>query len=129
MTTSQHSHQCRECGVEFECSAPEYNGACEAFEGQCRQCESKFVVCPACDGEGFQSRLGAFTSSDMDEWYGDDWDAREEFVSEYTTRGGAYDEPCPTCKGQRVITRDQAREMFEMAEYEAEAAAERRMGC
>ena len=90
---------------------------------------AKFVVCPDCQGEGFQSRLGAFSASDMDEWYGDDWDARDEFVSEYTTRGGAYDEPCSLCKGQRVVTPQQLREAEERAEYEAEAAAERRMGC
>lgn len=65
---------------------------------------AKYIVCPECEGEGFVSAIGAFTSSDMDEWYGDDISARDEFISAYSMRGGAYDEKCPCCKGERVIT-------------------------
>lgn len=93
-----------------------------------------FIVCPSCSGEGYTSRLGAFTSSDMDEWYGDDWDARDEFVEAYTTRGGAYDKACDECHGERVV-RDECpcdeceQEREWDAQYAAERAAEARMGC
>jgi len=88
--------------------------------------DPKHVVCPTCDGDGYQSTVGAFTSSDMDEWYGGDTGARDEFVAEYTTPGGAYDEACVTCKGDRVITPARMAELAELAEYEAERAAEYR---
>jgi hypothetical protein len=86
----------------------------------------KFIVCVVCNGEGFQSKLGAFTSSDLDEWYGDSSE-RDEFISEYTTRGGIYDEPCELCKGQRVITPEMEKEWDDLSEYRAECAAEQRM--
>lgn len=89
----------------------------------------KYIVCILCSGEGYQSNLGEFTSSDMDEWFSDDWDSRDEFVSEYTRRGGAYDVPCELCKGQRVITPEAEAEWEAEASYRAEIAAERRMGC
>jgi len=88
--------------------------------------ESKFTVCPACDGEGYVSNIGAFTGSDMDEWYGGDSEARDEFVGEYLTRGGVYDKACDACKGERVLTAAQLAELAERAEYEAECAAEYR---
>lgn len=69
------------------------------------QNESKWAICPRCDGEGFVSKLGAFTASDVDDWFGDDWYERDSFASEYTKRGGAYDEACPVCKGERVVDR------------------------
>ena len=78
----------------------------------------KFVVCPRCDGEGYVSKLGAFTSSDLDEWYGQDADERSGFVAEYTTRGGAYDEQCPVCRGQRVVTKAEVEAMHAQAEDE-----------
>ena len=68
---------------------------------------AKYVVCPACAGEGYVSNLGVFTGADVDEWYGDDWDAREDFVREVRTRGGAYDRPCDCCNGARVATPEQ----------------------
>ena len=89
----------------------------------------KFIVCVVCDGEGYQSNLGEFNSSDMDEWFSDDWDARDSFVKEYTTRGGIYDKPCELCKGQRVITPEQETEWESELEMRAEMAAEQRMGC
>lgn len=89
----------------------------------------KFIVCILCDGEGFQSKLGDFNSSDMDEWFGDDFEERDLFAKEYTTRGGAYDEPCELCKGNRVITPAQESDWEAESEYRAEMAAEQRMGC
>lgn len=66
---------------------------------------SKWVVCPRCEGEGYVSRIGVFTVDDLDHLYGDDWEERERFVAEYTKRGGAYDEVCSYCGGQRVVPR------------------------
>lgn len=86
--------------------------------------EPKYVVCPTCDGEGFFSKIGAFTSADMDDWYGDDSYEREEFVREYTTRGGAYDERCDTCKGDRVVLTADLPEIEQRLRDEAEIAAE-----
>lgn len=61
---------------------------------------SKFVVCPACGGEGDQDNLGAFTSTDLDEWYGDS-DERDEFLNDY--KAGMYRVRCDWCKGKRVV--------------------------
>lgn len=90
---------------------------------------SKFVVCPDCQGYGYESAIGAFSPADIDEWYGDDATAREDFVAEYTTRGGAYDKPCGTCEGNRVATREQIKAAQERYEEERERAAELRFGC
>jgi hypothetical protein len=88
--------------------------------------DSKYIVCPECDGEGYHSRLGAFTGSDVDEWYGDDVHAREDFVKDYMTRGGVYDEKCECCNAERVATQQQIdayRKRLE-DEYDPEGAAE-----
>lgn len=86
---------------------------------------STFTVCPACEGHGGTDRLGGFTASDMDEWYGDDMEEREAFVSDYLN--DAYTDPCEVCNGKRVVrTDDLPRLEAEMAEM-AELAYERRM--
>ena len=90
---------------------------------------SKFVVCPECEGEGYRSKLGAFGALDMDEWFGDDFDERDDFVAEYTRRGGAYDEPCPLCKGQRVTTPREVADWEDEADMRHEMAMEARYGC
>jgi len=82
----------------------------------------RFTVCPACEGEGGHDKLGGFTGADMDEWYGDDWGARDEFVSDY--RSGVYDEACGTCKGQRVVATADLAEIEQRLADEAELAAE-----
>ena len=66
----------------------------------------QYEVCPRCDGEGYVSKLGAFTGADLDEWYGDG-EERYEFIEEYTRRGGIYDDKCPCCDGNRVATKSQ----------------------
>lgn len=71
---------------------------------------SKWVVCPRCGGDGYVSKIGEFTMADIDEQYADDWEARDQFVEEYTRRGGAYDEVCPYCGGERVVPRIHAEE-------------------
>lgn len=81
-----------------------------------------WIVCPECDGDGYVSRLGDFTAADVDDWYGDDYDARDEFARDYMRRGGPYDQHCPLCKGERVVSQDQV----ESWRYEQEAEAERR---
>lgn len=87
---------------------------------------AKFEVCPRCNGEGFVSKLGDFTAEWVDENYGPD---AEEFMAEYLKRGGAYDEFCPFCKGERVVTAERLAEAEAEAEYEAERQAEIRAGC
>ena len=82
--------------------------------------EPKYTVCPECRGEGSTSNF-TFTASDMDEWYGDDQAAREDFVRDY--RAHLYDQPCPCCRGQRVVTQDDLARW----EYQQEVEAERRM--
>ena len=84
--------------------------------------EPKYTLCPKCEGEGWQSKLGAFTSSDLDEWYGDG-DERYEFIEEYTTRGGMYDEKCGTCKGERVVLTAELDDLMEYLREVAEEAA------
>lgn len=87
----------------------------------------KYTVCPECRGEGFVSRIkGGFTREDAEDWYGPDVD---EFLDEYTTRGGAYDEHCPACLGQRVLSPEAKVAWEEHLEYEAERNAEIRAGC
>jgi len=88
---------------------------------------SKYEVCPDCEGEGFRSVLGAFTASDVDEWFAGDWDERDQFARDM--QAGSYDEPCPLCKGQRVVTAEQVRAAEELWEAEAIGRAEMRMGC
>lgn len=85
---------------------------------------SKYAVCPRCKGEGYVSKLGAFTGADLDEWYGDS-DERYEFIEEYRKPGGMYDERCGFCEGQRVV---EAAGLRERLEDEAERAYELSMG-
>lgn len=86
----------------------------------------KYVVCPRCEGTGYVSKLGDFTREWVAEEFGPD---AEEFIAEYTKPGGAYDEFCPECKGNRVVTAEQIEEYREQLEYEAERQAEIRAGC
>jgi hypothetical protein len=85
--------------------------------------EPKYTVCPSCDGEGWKSKLGAFTGDQMDEWYGENSVEREEFIEEYTKPGGIYDEPCSTCKGQRVVLTAELADLMEYLREQAEEAA------
>jgi hypothetical protein len=91
---------------------------------------SKFVVCPACEGSGDVDNFGAFTSSDLDEWYGDSYE-RDEFIADY--RAGRIGRArCEWCKGQRVVPSvDEFGDSAEQAwrsecDYRAEIAAEQR---
>lgn len=63
--------------------------------------ESKFVVCPCCEGEGTLDDFGSFTSSDLDEWYGDSYE-RDEFIADYRA-GRIGRKSCGFCHGQRVV--------------------------
>lgn len=99
---------------------------------------AKRVVCPYCDGEGRYANPsvecdgGGFTAS---EWEAEDDDFKEEYLN------GAWDIPCEECHGARVVERvdydalspeqKKAYEFHRKLEdyFEAEHAAERRMGC
>jgi RecJ-like exonuclease len=98
---------------------------------------SRFEVCGLCEGRGtscahVECDGGGFTSS---EWAEQDEEFREDYLA------GRYDRPCPSCKGLRVVSViDEDRcdagllaayreEQEDEAAYQAECAAERRMGC
>lgn len=91
-----------------------------------------YVVCPRCKGNGSigNPAFDGMTGDDIAEMGEEGY----EFLAEYTTRGGIYDVPCPECKGQRVVRAECIctnceQDRTDRAEAEAEAAAERRMGC
>jgi RecJ-like exonuclease len=85
---------------------------------------AKWEICQTCHGEGHRDNLGAFTSSDMDEWYGDS-DERYEFIENY--KAGMYDVSCEECKGTgKVLVPDlgqmTATQQREWEETQAEIA-------
>jgi len=84
-------------------------------------------VCPECQGTGTDfGQAIEFTGADMDEWYGDDYYEREQFVSDY--RNGAYSIPCQTCSGNKVVLTSELprleAQLAQRLEWEAEIAAE-----
>jgi hypothetical protein len=79
---------------------------------------AKYVVCPECEGEGYLGSLGAFTPSELSEWYDD--------PDDYRANVEASMEQCPFCKAQRVVTEERASEWDDYREYQAERAAEAR---
>lgn len=65
---------------------------------------STFTVCPRCDGFGTVANPtfdGASVSEMREDW---GYEETDDFLSEYTTRGGMYDVACPLCNGRRVAT-------------------------
>lgn len=88
----------------------------------------KFVVCPECEGKGDVDNFGSFTSTDLDEWYGDSYE-RDEFIDDYTS-GRIGRAVCGFCKGQRVVPEvdENGITVQEHLDYAAEVAHERRMG-
>lgn len=104
---------------------------------------ARFIVCEACDGHGtttahIEPDGGGFTASEWAEACGDDPDFEQDYFA------GAYDRPCPTCKGQRVVQvidreavtgwrhrillKEYDRQIADSAEIDAMHEAERRMG-
>lgn len=82
---------------------------------------AKYLVCPECEGEGYLGTLGAFTPYELAEYYDD--------ADDYMRAHEMSKEACSFCKGERVVTEAQNAEYDDYLEYEAERAAERRMGC
>lgn len=94
----------------------------------------KYEVCPTCEGSGKHVN----PSIDSDGISGEDFDEDPDFREQYFS--GAYDVTCYGCKGKRVILeidRDNVdaaileridAKLEDDAQYEAECAAERRMG-
>lgn len=58
-------------------------------------------VCDRCNGDGWVDKLGAFGETQLDEWFGDDYLERDQFFQDY--KSGVYGEPCPICKGNKVV--------------------------
>lgn len=105
------------------------------------QVPSRFEVCPECEGCGtdrgrsVECDGGGFTASEWNEACAED----DEFAENYFS--GRYDRTCEYCRGKRVIEmidRERAdpkvleqydAQMEAEADFRAEQAAERRMGC
>lgn len=62
---------------------------------------AKYVVCPACEGEGTVDNFGPMTPADLDEWFGNG-DERDEFLSDYMA-GRIGRANCEWCEGKRVV--------------------------
>lgn len=110
----------------------------------------KLAVCPRCGGYGTHANpsLDGMTGADLDEMGPE----RDEFVEEYTRRGGIYDVLCERCRGEKTVpkckeldclaaasvnaehcedhfTTDEEEAAIEEYEYRALVAAEQRAGC
>lgn len=88
-------------------------------------------VCPRCEGEGQHDHPAFDNGITGEEWSSWDSEEREDYMQ------GAYDVTCEQCEGLRVVlVPDEddpnfpayARHCEEVARYEAECRAERRMG-
>ena len=59
-------------------------------------------VCERCNGNGWVDKWqGGFGRSDLDEWFAGNHEDEQEFMSQYMS--GAYGDPCPACKGNKVV--------------------------
>ena len=88
---------------------------------------TNFEICPQCQGNGTVDGFGSFTRSDVDEWFGGDYEDEERFRKDYM--GGAFDRTCPTCSGKRVVSEEEMEMAEARWEMDQEMEAERRMGC
>lgn len=62
---------------------------------------SKMEVCDDCGGTGFVLCEGMRGHAYSAEEFYEEFDPEEQEA--YFTRGGMYDEQCPTCKGKNVV--------------------------
>ena len=92
--------------------------------------ETKFIVCPACEGRGSNGPGFVWTASEVEQ------EDPDEFMDfQRAIRRGQFDVPCDFCEGNRVVPKKdehgvKAKDRYnEFLDYEAERAAERRMGC
>lgn len=102
---------------------------------------ARYDVCPTCEGRGRHvdpniDASGYYPDED-DDW--NDLDEHDEPVSPY--RRGAYEVPCMTCKGKRVVLEVDTRKadpalieayndyLADCEEYDAMVRAERMYGC
>lgn len=62
---------------------------------------TKLALCPRCGGYGTVANpaFDGMTGEDLNELGPE----RDEFVEEYTRRGGMYDILCPRCKGGKTV--------------------------
>ena len=69
-----------------------------------------YELCPNCKGKGSVCGVtgNGMTSSEWDEFTdgGRDYETIEAYNS------GAYNKPCPTCKGKRVVTEVEFKELL-----------------
>ena len=85
------------------------------------------IKCERCDGYGTVANP-AFDGMSVDQMRDENgYEETEEFLAEYTKRGGIYDIMCPCCKGEKVITERRRLEFQEELEYQREVEAEQRM--
>ena len=98
----------------------------------------KHEVCPTCEGHGKVVAPGIDDHGITSEEFDEDPDFREDYFS------GRYDVQCSECKGQNVVVvpaldlcsdaekklyEDYKAELTARADFEAECAWERKMGC
>ena len=59
-------------------------------------------VCERCNGNGWVDKWkGGMTRSDLDRMFMGDYEEEQEFLQEYIK--GTYGDPCPVCKGNKVV--------------------------
>lgn len=95
----------------------------------------RYQVCPVCDGRGTHVNPSIDCGGLSSEDFADDPGFRDDYF------GGSYDVTCYTCRGNRVVPEPDTSACdpealaawneleSDRAAYEAERAAERRMGC
>lgn len=105
------------------------------------QIRCTFEVCPTCDGKGkhVNPSIDAGGISSGDEFWDDDWDYDGAEGGQSRYMRGDYDVPCYECHSKRVVPVPSSDNPdfilkalqewdLDQAAYEAERAAERRMG-
>jgi hypothetical protein len=84
-----------------------------------------YVICPDCKGEGTKGPGFVYTQDDIAEQF----DSPDDFAEHVADiRRGVYDQPCPYCRGRRVVQAEQAAGWQEEQDYRAAVEAERRFG-
>ena len=65
-----------------------------------QEVKGQIIVCPKCGGHGTVLRASIAQHAYTEEEFAEFSDEEREA---YFTRGGAYDEKCPRCKGRNVV--------------------------
>lgn len=135
-------HECEHCHFRFETEEAKntHQEVCiaydtedidmEAYHEYLQNAERELnerMKCERCDGYGTVGNpaFDGMSVSQMREEDGDE--ETDNFLAEYTKRGGIYDIMCPCCKGEKIVTKRRWNEFQEELEYQREVEAEQRM--